>query len=67
MEFQIVRTTDPLFPFFWRMVDDVGRMLTYSSARYRSSEECVDAVREVQREAGAAPVVDLSGAETEAG
>ena len=60
MEFQIVRSTDPRFPFFWRIVDDVGQMLTYSSARYRSCEECVDAVREVQRDAVEAPVVDLT-------
>ena len=57
MEFQIVRTTDPQYPYFWRVVDDLGHMLTYSSARYRSKDECIEAVRSVQRGAADAGVL----------
>jgi hypothetical protein len=60
VEFQIVRTTDARFPFFWRMVDGAGQMLTYSSARYRSCEECVDAVQEVRARIVETRVVDLT-------
>ena len=60
MEFQIVCTTDPRFPYFWRLVDEDGHMLTYSSARYRTKDECVEAVRHVQRDAAGASVMDLS-------
>jgi uncharacterized protein YegP (UPF0339 family) len=65
VEFQIVRTTDPRFPFFWRVVNGDGQMLTYSSARYRSKGECLDAVRELQREAAHAHISDLSDGQPE--
>ena len=65
MEFQIVRTTDPQYPYFWRVVDDLGHMLTYSSARYRSKDDCVEAVRGVQREAADAGVLYLSEGDPE--
>ena len=60
-----MRTTDPRFPFFWRVIDGGGQMLTYSSARYGTKEECIDAVRELQREAAAATIADLSEGEAE--
>ena len=65
MEFQIVRTTDPQYPYFWRVVDELGQMLTYSSARYRSKDECIEAVRDVQRDAAGAAVCDLSEGDPE--
>jgi uncharacterized protein YegP (UPF0339 family) len=60
MEFQIVETTDPVLPFFWRIVDGDGRMLTFSSHRYRSKEECADAVDAVRRGAAGAAIVDMT-------
>jgi uncharacterized protein YegP (UPF0339 family) len=51
VEFQIVRTTDPRAPFFWRMVDDVGHLLTYSSDRYASVDACRAAIEEIKRTA----------------
>ena len=65
MQFQIVRSTDPRFPYFWRMVDDEGHMLTYSSARYRSCEECVEAVDELRGRLDATPVIDLTAEDRE--
>ena len=48
VEFQIVRSTDPRLPFFWRIVDDVGHLLTYSSDRYASVEDCRAAIDEIR-------------------
>lgn len=59
-----MRTSDPRFPYFWRMVDDRGEMLTYSSARYSSREACMAAVHFVQQEAASSLVLDLTGGET---
>lgn len=56
VEFQIVRTTDPRSPFFWRMVDDGGRLLTYSSDRYATVEECRAAIHDIKLTAGEATI-----------
>lgn len=56
MEFQIVRTTDPRSPFFWRMVDDAGHLLTYSSDRFATVEECRIAIVQVKELAGSARI-----------
>ena len=59
VEFQIVKTTDPRSPFFWRMVDDLGHMLTYSSDRYASVDDCRAAIAAIQRGAPDATVAVL--------
>ena len=56
VEFQIVRTTDPRAPFFWRMVDDAGHLLTYSSDRYATVEECRIAIGRVKELAASARI-----------
>ena len=56
VEFQIVRTTDPRAPFFWRMVDDVGHLLTYSSDRFPTVEECRIAIAHIKEGAAAARI-----------
>ena len=56
VEFQIVRTTDPRAPFFWRMVDDAGHLLTYSSDRFGSIEACREAIEAIKGDAGQARV-----------
>jgi len=60
IEFQIVRTTDPTRPFFWRIVGDQHDMMTFSSARYRTKADCLVAIDVVRRGAAAARVVDLT-------
>ena len=59
VEFQIVRTTDPRAPFFWRMVDDAGHLLTYSSDRFESVEACREAIEVIKVDAGDATVTVL--------
>ena len=56
MEFQIVRTTDPRAPFFWRMVDDTGHLLTYSSDRFATVEECRVAIGQIKALAASARI-----------
>jgi len=59
VEFQIVRTIDPPSPYFWRIVDDPGRLLTYSSDRYTSVEDCRAAIDEIKRSASGATIAVL--------
>ena len=56
VEFQIVRTTDPRAPFFWRMVDDSGHLLTYSSDRFSTVEECRVAIGQIKELAASARI-----------
>jgi hypothetical protein len=56
VEFQIVRTTDPRAPFFWRMVDDAGHLLTYSSDRFPTVEACRAAIDVIKGDAGHATI-----------
>jgi len=62
MQFEIVNTSDPRNPFFWRMIDDAGEFLAYASASYPSVEACLDAIEEVRRSAGGGHIIDLTGA-----
>jgi uncharacterized protein YegP (UPF0339 family) len=59
MQFHIVRGADG--GFFWRIVDGSGFMVTFSSAQYRTLNECRDAVEDIRRSASGAAVVDLTG------
>ena len=56
VEFQIVRTTDPRAPFFWRMVDDDGHLLTYSSDRYATVDDCRVAIGQIKDLAASARI-----------
>ena len=62
MKFQIVRSPIGARQYFWRIVAQDGRMLTFSSELYETRDACLAGIEEVQREAGAASVEDLTEA-----
>jgi uncharacterized protein YegP (UPF0339 family) len=60
MRFQIVRTHGPR-PYFWRIVDDDGQVVTFSSDMYDSRESCVKGIDAVKEGAAGARIEDLTG------
>ena len=58
MLFEIVKGADGRF--FWRIVDGRGVMVTFSSARYRTSEACRVAIEDVCHRAADAGIIDLT-------
>jgi uncharacterized protein YegP (UPF0339 family) len=57
MEFQIRRSSNPVQPYYWRIVAGNGRVLA-SSETYVHKQDAIDAAQSVTSNAYSAPIYD---------